>query len=58
MSEFLDLHSRTSKLLRSLVERSVRRYGLYPGQDLVLAVLWDHDGRIGRATQALLVARR
>ena len=39
MPEFLDLHSRISKLLRALVERSVRPYGLYPGQDLVLGVL-------------------
>ena len=44
MSEFLDLHSRTSKLLRALVDRGVRPYGLHPGQDLVLAVLWDRDG--------------
>ncbi|MDX6259883.1 MAG: MarR family transcriptional regulator, organic hydroperoxide resistance regulator [Kribbellaceae bacterium] len=45
MSEFLDLHGRTSKLLRALVDRDVRPYGLHPGQDLVLAVLWDRDGR-------------
>jgi DNA-binding MarR family transcriptional regulator len=45
MSEFLDLHGRTSKLLRALVERGVRPHGLHPGQDLVLAVLWERDGR-------------
>jgi DNA-binding MarR family transcriptional regulator len=45
MSEFLDLHGRTSKLLRALVDRDVRPYGLHPGQDLVLAVLWDRDGQ-------------
>jgi DNA-binding MarR family transcriptional regulator len=45
MAEFLDLHSRTSKLLRALVDRDVRPHGLHPGQDLVLAVLWDQDGR-------------
>jgi len=56
MPEFLDLHSRTSKLLRALVERNVRQYGLYPGQDLVLAVLWDHDGRTpGEVAAALNV---
>ncbi|MBY8860769.1 MarR family transcriptional regulator [Nocardia sp. CA2R105] len=56
MPAFLDLHSRTSKLLRALVERSVRPYGLYPGQDLVLGVLWDHDGRTpGEVAAALNV---
>ncbi|WP_227984066.1 MarR family winged helix-turn-helix transcriptional regulator [Nocardia spumae] len=56
MPEFLDLHSRTSKLLRALVERSVRPHGLYPGQDLVLGVLWDRDGRTpGEVAAALHV---
>ncbi|MGW1741655.1 MarR family winged helix-turn-helix transcriptional regulator [Nocardia sp. NPDC001965] len=56
MPEFLDLHSRTSKLLRALVERGVRPLGLYPGQDLVLGVLWDHDGRTpGEVAAALHV---
>ncbi|WP_067901449.1 MarR family winged helix-turn-helix transcriptional regulator [Nocardia vaccinii] len=56
MPAFLDLHSRTSKLLRALVERSVRPYGLYPGQDLVLGVLWDRDGRTpGEVAAALNV---
>ncbi|WP_067677666.1 MarR family winged helix-turn-helix transcriptional regulator [Nocardia miyunensis] len=56
MPAFLDLHSRTSKLLRALVERSVRPYGLYPGQDLVLGVLWDRDGRTpGEVAAALKV---
>lgn len=56
MAEFLDLHSRNSKLLRALIERSVRRYGLYPGQDLVLAVLWEQDGRTpGEVAAALNV---
>jgi DNA-binding MarR family transcriptional regulator len=56
MPEFLDLHSRTSKLLRALVERSVRPHGLYPGQDLVLGALWDHDGRTpGEVAAALKV---
>ncbi|WP_328392620.1 MarR family winged helix-turn-helix transcriptional regulator [Nocardia sp. NBC_00416] len=56
MPEFLDLHSRTSKLLRALVERSVRPHGLYPGQDLVLGVLWNDDGRTpGEVAAALNV---
>ncbi|WP_068067833.1 MarR family winged helix-turn-helix transcriptional regulator [Nocardia xishanensis] len=56
MSEFLALHSSTSKLLRALVERSVRPHGLYPGQDLVLGVLWDDDGRTpGEVAAALHV---
>ncbi len=56
MPTFLDIHSRTSKLLRSLVERSVRPYGLYPGQDLVLGVLWERDGRTpGEVAAALNV---
>jgi len=56
MSEFLDLHGRTSKLLRALVDRDVRRYGLHLGQDLVLAVLWDRDGRTpGEVATALRV---
>jgi MarR family transcriptional regulator, organic hydroperoxide resistance regulator len=43
--EFLDLHGRTSKLVRALADRDMRRHGLHLGQNLVLAVLWDHDGR-------------
>jgi MarR family transcriptional regulator, organic hydroperoxide resistance regulator len=45
MPEFLDLHGRTSKALRALAEADMRRFGLYLGQDLVLAVLWERDGR-------------
>jgi DNA-binding MarR family transcriptional regulator len=56
VSEFLDLHSRTSKALRALVDRDVRRYGLHLGQDLVLAVLWGRDGRTpGEVAAALHV---
>jgi MarR family transcriptional regulator, organic hydroperoxide resistance regulator len=44
MPEFLDLHGRTSKALRALTETEMRRHGLHYGQDLVLAVLWQHDG--------------
>lgn len=45
MPEFLDLHGRTSKALRALTEAEMRRHGLHYGQDLVLAVLWERDGR-------------
>lgn len=45
MPEFLDLHGQTSKALRALTEAELRRYGLHFGQDLVLAVLWERDGR-------------
>jgi DNA-binding MarR family transcriptional regulator len=43
--EFLDLHSKTSKALRAAAEASVRRHGLHLGQDHLLAVLWQEDGR-------------
>jgi DNA-binding MarR family transcriptional regulator len=45
MPEFLDLHGKTSKALRGAVETAMRRYGLHAGQDLVLALLWERDGR-------------
>lgn len=45
MPEFLDLHGRTSKALRDVVETTMRRHGLHAGQDLVLALLWEQDGR-------------
>ncbi|MQY25605.1 MarR family winged helix-turn-helix transcriptional regulator [Nocardia aurantia] len=45
MPEFLDLHGRTSKLVRALADRDMRRHGLHLGQNLVLAVLWENDGR-------------
>jgi MarR family transcriptional regulator, organic hydroperoxide resistance regulator len=44
MPEFLDLHSRTAKVVRAVAEAAMRRHGLHLGQNLVLAVLWDHDG--------------
>jgi len=56
MPEFLDLHGRTSKVLRALIEADLRRHGLHYGQDLVLAVLWEHDGRTpGEVAAALHV---
>ncbi|MFB7724351.1 MarR family winged helix-turn-helix transcriptional regulator [Nocardia sp. NPDC056100] len=45
MPEFLDLHGNTSKALRALADRDMRRHGLHLGQNHVLAVLWEHDGR-------------
>jgi DNA-binding MarR family transcriptional regulator len=44
MPEFLDLHGRTSKLLRALAEQGMRRHGLHLGQNLLLAALWERDG--------------
>ncbi|MEV0736182.1 MarR family winged helix-turn-helix transcriptional regulator [Streptomyces sp. NPDC050549] len=44
MSEFLDLHGRTSKVLRSLADAAMRRHGLHVGQNHLLAVLWERDG--------------
>ncbi|MGW4276067.1 MarR family winged helix-turn-helix transcriptional regulator [Streptomyces seoulensis] len=45
MSEFLDLHGRTSKALRALADAAMRRHGLHVGQNYLLAVLWERDGR-------------
>jgi MarR family transcriptional regulator, organic hydroperoxide resistance regulator len=56
MPEFLDLHGQTSKALRALTEARMRQYGLHFGQDLVLAVLWENDGRTpGEVAAALHV---
>ncbi|WP_131736725.1 MarR family winged helix-turn-helix transcriptional regulator [Actinomadura roseirufa] len=45
MPEFLDLHGRTTKALRAVAESSMRRHGLHLGQNLLLAALWERDGR-------------
>ncbi|UGT40985.1 MarR family winged helix-turn-helix transcriptional regulator [Nocardia yamanashiensis] len=45
MSEFLDLFGRTSKAVRALADRDMRRHGLHLGQNHVLAALWEQDGR-------------
>jgi MarR family transcriptional regulator, organic hydroperoxide resistance regulator len=56
MPEFLDLHGKTSKALRGAVETAMRRHGLHAGQDLVLALLWERDGRTpGELADALHV---
>ncbi|MFF1674497.1 MarR family winged helix-turn-helix transcriptional regulator [Streptomyces sp. NPDC058256] len=44
MPEFLDLHGRTSKVLRALADGAMRRHGLHVGQNHLLAVLWEQDG--------------
>jgi len=45
MPEFLDLHSKTSKVVRAAAETAVQRHGLRLGQDHLLAALWAEDGR-------------
>ncbi|MFC8718263.1 MarR family winged helix-turn-helix transcriptional regulator [Kitasatospora sp. NPDC057198] len=45
MPEFLDLHGRTSKVLRAAADAGMRRHGLHLGQNLLLAALWEQDGR-------------
>ncbi|CAK7286616.1 MarR family winged helix-turn-helix transcriptional regulator [Streptomyces sp. RM1] len=56
MSEFLDLHGRTSKVLRALADAAMRRHGLHVGQNYLLAVLWERDGRTpGEVAAALNV---
>ncbi|TQL97578.1 DNA-binding MarR family transcriptional regulator [Actinoallomurus bryophytorum] len=45
MPEFLDLHSRTSKVLRAVAEGAMQRHGLHLGQNHLLAALWEQDGR-------------
>ncbi|BCJ38939.1 MarR family transcriptional regulator [Actinocatenispora thailandica] len=45
MTEFLDLHGRTNKSIRAAAELAMRRHGLHLGQDHLLAVLWERDGR-------------
>jgi DNA-binding MarR family transcriptional regulator len=45
VTEFLDLHGSTNKALRALAEEGMRRHGLHLGQNLLLALLWERDGR-------------
>ena len=45
MPEFLDLHGKTSKVLRAVAETAMQRHGLHLGQNHLLAVLWERDGR-------------
>jgi DNA-binding MarR family transcriptional regulator len=43
--ELLDLHGRTTKAIRAAADAAMRRHGLRLGQDHLLAVLWEQDGR-------------
>jgi DNA-binding MarR family transcriptional regulator len=45
LPEFLDLHSKTTKSLRAAADQAMRRHGLRLGQDHLLRVLWEQDGR-------------
>jgi MarR family transcriptional regulator, organic hydroperoxide resistance regulator len=45
MPEFLDLHGKTNKVLRALAEEGMQRHGLHLGQNVLLAMLWERDGR-------------
>jgi DNA-binding MarR family transcriptional regulator len=43
--EFLDLHGKTTKVVRAVAEAAMQRHGLHLGQNHLLAVLWERDGR-------------
>ena len=45
MPEFLDLHGSTNKAVRAVAEADMRRLGLHLGQNHLLALLWERDGR-------------
>lgn len=45
MPTVLDLHGQTTKVLRAVTEAALQRHGLHLGQDHLLAVLWERDGR-------------
>jgi len=45
VAEFLDLYGRASKAVRAATDVAMRRHGLHPGQNHLLAVLWEQDGR-------------
>ena len=44
MPELLDLHGKTTKVIRAAADAAMRRHGLRLGQDHLLAVLWRQDG--------------
>lgn len=52
MSEFLDVYTRASKAFRGATDTALRRHGLHLGQNLVLAALWEEDGRTPGAIAA------
>src|SRR3954465_1459672 len=41
----MDAFVRASKVMRAAQETAMRRHGLHLGQNLVLAALWERDGR-------------
>jgi DNA-binding MarR family transcriptional regulator len=43
--ELLDLHGKTTKVIRAAADAAMRRHGLRLGQDHLLAALWEQDGR-------------
>jgi DNA-binding MarR family transcriptional regulator len=43
--ELLDLHGKTTKVIRAAADAAMRRHGLRLGQDHLLATLWQQDGR-------------
>lgn len=45
MPTLLDLHGRTTKALRAATDAALRQHGLHLGQDHLLTVLWERDGR-------------
>jgi MarR family transcriptional regulator, organic hydroperoxide resistance regulator len=45
VSQFLDLHGKTTKVIRAAADAALRRHGLRLGQDHLLATLWEQDGR-------------
>ncbi|MDB5216323.1 MAG: Transcriptional regulator, MarR family [Myxococcaceae bacterium] len=57
MPEFLDLHGKTNKVLRALAEEGMQRHGMHLGQNVLLALLWEQDGRTpGEVAAAVNVA--
>jgi DNA-binding MarR family transcriptional regulator len=57
MPEFLDLHGKTNKVLRALAEAGMQRHGMHLGQNVLLALLWEQDGRTpGEVAAAVNVA--
>ncbi|MEU1993478.1 MarR family transcriptional regulator [Nocardia gamkensis] len=57
MPEFLDLHSKTNKVVRAAAETALRGHGLHLGQDHLLTALWERDGQTpGELAAALNVS--
>jgi DNA-binding MarR family transcriptional regulator len=44
VNEFLSRFTRASKLMREAADEAMSRHGVRVGQNLLLEVLWDHDG--------------